>query len=500
MHPYDPLIDWSAIGAKLHSAFGDPNSLWHGDRPRPGKYAWMPVFDRAFSNADFIAARHARVGSPPAALWPAWYVEFHVAGYNACESSDVMWAQTQDEALAYLHRACHEVSFFPDSVHVAETTISTSLSNRPFATVGAMRPRPRTIGTPTHRRAQSTLRGLAKSEAPYEQLLHRLRRWPGMGRLEGGETSDRHRRVPHVPDPGEWLHQAHGLLSRGGLPTDHATCQRLVACVLDANSFNSAIAGRSDEMSAIAGPWIVKRSYPDGSKKVLGFFVDAFDGLAGLIGHFEETFPGGGGTYLEVESTLMLHSLSIRIRDTPAWSTECTRLSLEQLRCTCVERGDASFEAVAAARREESGELMKELFGVGLDGQDRIAQSLAERGYSLIGRQGRHHFVLWRKQENEEYVGCIRFDDEGNAADESFAHRYKGSLAYVPAVGCWALFSDYDEREPVAVFSEIARDLARRINEYLPEHEDQDVQHLSRRTEEQLRALLDRARAQPQWE
>lgn len=500
MHPYDPSIGWSAIEANLRSVFGDPNVLWNGNRARPGKYAWIPVFDRAFSNADFIAARHARLGSSPAALAGAWYVEFHIAGYNACPSSEVMWAQTQDEALAYLHWACHDTSVFPDTVHVAANTFCTSLSQQPFATVAPMRPRPRTIGTPTHRRAQSTLFGLAKSENPYEQLLRRLRRWPGMGRLENDETAGRHRRVPHVPDPGEWLNQAQGLLSLAGLPTDHATCQRLVACVLDAASFNFAIAGRSDDMSALAGPWIVKRSYPDGSQKVLGFFVDAFDGLAGLIGHFEEVFPGGGPAYLEVDSTSMLHSLSICIRDTPALSMQGTRLTLQQLSCTCIERSDASFEAVAAARKDESGELMKELFGVGLAGQDRIAQSLAERGYSLIGRHGRHHFVLWRKKGAEDCVGCMTFDDNGNAADGSFAACYKGSLAYVPAVGCWALFSDYNEREPVAVFRDIAPDFARKINEYFPEHEDQDVQHLTQRTEEQLRAMLERARAQPQWE
>ncbi len=454
---------WEAVRGRLARAEIDPENLWGNAKLAKTNFhhSWIHAFEMAFSNADFLTACLARDGAD---VPRPFILRFHKAAERATEQDADNWATSFAEAAAYVYECCRDSLVFPDQCSVDRIAgrLSLRLQGEPFAEVAPM------VATAARResdvdRARSTLVGFRDADDPIAELCKRLSRWPGMERLQADESTSNVLWGYHLPVPAEWLWTARRMLASAGRPSDLSSAQKFIAALFGAESFNHAIHGRASVIASLAGPWKVGFSDWD-SHESTTFHLDPYTGLSTFVELVRSRADDWSRQILVANRGSTLASLALILQ-----SGEHTfdyipdSIMLSQMTCVWPEES-GSVAAVETALRDESGQLMKDLFMVDLAGEARIEELISTLPVKSIGATESWRFVY---RPDKRYVGALHVSAIGNVTSEAYVPTYKGTLVYDEGMAAWVLFSDNNYTRPVAAMRSLPPSLVAKVQALL---------------------------------
>lgn len=446
MSIYDFDWDSSRLDHRLQAIGLDPHQQFADE--------WERIFDRAFTRSDLTLARSALQSR---SIEPAWIIDIGPASDLLPTTDFTICADTVEDALAFLLCRAIDESYFPDSVRWDETNeaIHFKVRGKVWADVFPLRPRPQTGAVRS--RAASTLLGVRGRTLPEEELLRRLRRWPGTAAIQ---AVDRERlrddvRDTHIPDPREWLLSAKILLEQMGLKADQMAVQRLVCAVFGAPSWNHLVAAVTKYRASGSLPCAVLAADRDGDYRLVGVYADYFDALP----HYLHTavslatdWPGMNLELIENHGAPSLYLRSPADGSDGRWSSANVVLTMLD-KATDLEDDQRNRQAVASMIATEgslSEAVLEELFMIG--------RPLSARR-QLVDGVGRLRLVAedsgWRfhecTQPHERYLMVERVDESGNRIHRAVFVLYrKAQIHLVESAGLYAITGEYNGRRPEA--------------------------------------------------
>lgn len=458
---------WAALSARLRAVGVDLEARYGQD--------WMDVFEGAFSKWDLTSARLALDAE---AMSGPWIVDLGSAVADRLASSDfTVYSDSLNDALAFLLSRATAENLFPDSVRwdPAKEAIRFEVAGRIWADV--FHAVPMSSSDAVRSRAASTLLGVRRHAKPGEELLRRLRRWPGMSDLVGEESPGRglesSARRSYVPDPKEWRASAASLLEQLDLPSEDKQIQQLVCAVFDAPSWNHLTAALNKYRASGMQPCTVVEDVGDYNYRLVGVYADYFDALPHVLHAAAARAHSWGGIRLEVLGSHGAPSYYLRapsLTKNDRWSAPSVNLSMLS-RVGDEDDGKRNRMVVDSMLASEGGvstEVLKELFMIGEPPSTRRRAVERIGQLRLLAEENGWRFHDW-PGGIEPCLMVERVDAAGNRLRQAvFVSYRKARIHFVEAAGLYVLTGEYDGRRPEAVM-DISSDTARRLARSLPE-------------------------------
>lgn len=479
MHTYDPSLPdqyWGNLLARLKQrissaagAFGSEGTEAHIEQ------TWWYRFE-PFNEGDGLTARLALGGLKPPS--PVFIIRFSDAAEPLIETDNLRWAESLEEAVAYVLERCRKGMTLPDAVQfdAQNGAVTATLAGQPFFDIFRM-PSASTPSSALLKRAHSTLVGFRKAEHPEAELCSRIASWPGASRITwpGGGVRpvdpSQSVRLPHLPVPAEWLHTARTILEQSTLPSDTDSAQRLVAATFGAKDFNTLVHSSSEVAAGLAGPW-VSSLWVGGSVEHV-FSADPYTAFCDLIQLFRSRCTTWPQAVLRLTDSTHLHSLSLVIEngEHTLASAPDSYLIMSQLLCGWPEE-HGNVEAARIALHDVSGGLLSGLFLAGEATTDRLVDHLVRHQLQVVATSEPWAFAL--KQNGpagffDKQLYVLRISSLGNVAKFDRVPCYKGSLVFDAGNQCWILFRDNGHTRPTAVMRTLLPEAIKVVHLHLPD-------------------------------
>lgn len=496
MNPSLPLnvpgSRWDAMCQRLEPLLGDVRTALGP--------AWHQKLEAMFTETDLAVAAAAQTG----AARPDWQViQFHPAGSRLDEHGELIaCAPSWDEALTALLAACKYQRCLPTKVCYDEGSQVLRLAAGQGVLVSISPVQYRAVSPRLRQRALSTISGLRKSATPSKEFLKRVRRWPGLAKAIGDDSTwhelatFRHEMV-HLSIPAEWLQSARLLCAACGDPEPAMKrVQDVAAAALSAPTWNHI--AHADSMAPTTPPW-----YVGSDGEPFGFYADAIDATADLLSRaaFEwtrgwEGIELGNGHYSGAPDYAPNYCLREHTGESILERLVIKDVAARPLLQIPKPSRTSAIAAGQVPRR--SAEDVARYFGVGLPADARtlmLDESLAE---VLIVQDGPWRFTRDGDLgvENTQ-IWLHKIDAAGNAVWSTSVPAYKGLLLSHRESGFLVLCADYDGGHPVAVIEGLSPIAAAQVRAslrdtrgYLMEYR---VEGRSRQDEADFEKLLARA-------
>lgn len=425
------------------------------------KGAWMDDVERLFPRASFVAAAtHRALGS---AEKPWFIVELLEPASRLVGDEDwVIAADTFVAGVAYLADRCTEVGVFPDDLSLEGESMTLQLAGEVFATVRR---------APSHcrneaadlRRARSTLLGLRKGQrTPPAELLHRIRRWPGMKGLTLAREDLRETFL--LPEPVEWLLSAGELCRIAGISDpDQSLVQRVASAVLDQPTWNHLVSGLAEGATRLVAPWYLTEPSTDrdgDATSAAEVFVDVFDAFVSYMARARrcasrwETIAFDG-THALGAGRLPVYWMRRGSEPDKRWEQP----TLDLAPCAVANPAEEVLaKTVMLAAEGQDG--LRDLFLIGRGDEERFAIAQRLRNIVALAQEGGWRFG-WLEEGHESHIEIAFVDASGQVAVKTLAKARKTELVWFSDIGQHALiYFDADKRSPIALLGSLSKGTA----------------------------------------
>lgn len=458
---------WTPLGARLRAVGVDLEARYGQD--------WMDVFEGAFSKWDLTSARLAMDAE---AMNGPWIVDLGLAVADRLASSDfTVYSDSLNDALAFLLSRATAESLFPDAVRwdEAKQAIRFEVAGEIWAHV--FHAKPEATSDATRSRAASTLLCVRRHTQPGEELLRRLRRWPGMADLVEEETPgrglERSARRNYVPDPKEWRASAKTLLDQLELSAGEKQIQQLCCAVFAAPSWNHLVAAFNKYRAAGMQPCAVIEDRGDYNYRLVGIYADYFDALPHFLHAAAVQAPTWGGIRFEDLGSHGSPSYYLRapsLSHNARWAAPSVNLSML---CRVSDededrRNRLVVDSMIASEGGISQRLLEELFFIGASSISRRTMVEKSRQLQPIAEENGWRFHVW-SGGIEPCLMVERVNASGNRLTQAvFVPLRKAQIRLVKSAGLYVVTGEYDGDRPEAVM-DISSTTAKLVASSLPE-------------------------------
>ena len=475
MNPYD--IDyatkdfWDALKARLLPILGDVETTLG--------YTWMDQFENCFSRADFwalAAAKKSKSGFD-------WHlIELFDAAEEIVDDESIMAADSRAEAIAYLLYQCTEHGVWPDAVqcHADDGRIEFASGGQPFAVIRRLPPS--AVSIEVCERVEGTLLGLRKAAKLNTEFTKRLRRWPGLSKIDSNDEGLKHLDF-HLPDTSEWLLSAKKLATLSGLPAlTTSQAQNLAAIAFGELSWNH-LCGHlkhveaSRSLVSLCCPWYIYQGYDDkvDDSTVYQEFSEAFATFLGKAKEIVST-RNDPQQFIQAVSTttgLPYFQLVCGKGETPTTKQLLSgdwdhgiKLGIQPV--TPIETDDVWLARVKSATQKGDLEpVLVSLFQIKQDASQKHKFRLAEKQLELIVKDGPWIFSFESENSlNEQRLEALYTNQAGNTLFAATAKLRKAQLTWNEGLEAYVLSSEYDGKKPVAIIRSISKESAQMIRSH----------------------------------
>lgn len=487
---------WDEMRQRLQPLLGDVADLLGRN--------WHRRLEDLFTPADLDVAR-AVVGYRGTA--PTWFlIRFTAEGEVLDDGGDgLACAASFAEAVAALLEACEARRVLPTAVEYDAVGSTMRLLVRGKVLASILPMTARSVDDTLRKRTLSTITKLRTTADADDELLKRVRRWPGLSVVAHPQGLAKERRLPeyetrHHPIPREWLVSARELCGACGR-ADAATAlvEAVAAAALGANSWNH-LARLGDRSAALLQPWYVKWG-DDVYSDPQGLYWDAIDAFADTMARLAKEYAArwqgisleGGHSF---PSAMPIYWFREQVRGaSDTWRGHEDPTDVAVYPVLLVEPPKPG--RIARVNQALAGEAddVARLFGTGLPrdvksgmlddlaGQMLIVQ-VADWRFTRTGDPTDIHTSIW----------AYRLDDSGNCIETAAVPAYKGLLLSHRRTGAHVLSADYDGRHPVAVVWGLSPSAVAQIRACLPDTNARKIEFdessLSERDRRAFDALL----------
>lgn len=440
---------------------------------------WHRTLEDLFTPADLDVAQAVLRGPGTACSW--FLIRFTAEGEVLDEGGDgLACAASFTEAVAALLEACEARRVLPTAVEydAVGSTLRLIVRGEVLATVLPMNAR--LVDATLRKRALSTVTKLRTALDADDELLKRVRRWPGLSGVAHPQGLAEKRRLPqygtrHHPLPREWLVSARELCRACGR-ADPATAlvEAVAVAALGAHSWNH-LARLGDRSAALLQPWYVKwgdhvysdphapysdaiDAFADTMVRLTKEYAARWQGVSVEGGH---SFPSAMPIYWFREQARSSSDLWISQKD-PTDVAVYPVLRVEPPKPDRVTRVNRAFEGEAAD--------VVRLFGTGLprDVKSRMLDDLA--GQMLIVQEAGWRFTRTGDPMHvDTTIWAYRLDENGNCVETAAVPAYKGLLLSHRRTGAHILSADYGGRHPVAIVRGLSPSAVAQVRACLPD-------------------------------
>lgn len=474
---------------------------------------WHEILEGFFTEADLRVAVALRRKAKP-----DWYViRYSSAGLALDDEGDgLLCAPSFQEAIASLLKACEGHRILPTAVEfdLMEKVLRLSTEASLLATVLPMRMI--RIDSTSRKRAISTMTGVRTAANPADELLKRIRRWPGLSGVRHPHGVDIEpemelSRRPHHPIPREWLVSARLLCEAcGRLNADTAFIESVAAAALGSESWNHLAAPMGDKSSQLLQPWYARYGDDVIPEQSSDFYMDAIDAFADVLtkipGEYLNEWSGVTletyRSYVSVDYVPIYWFREQRSEKPPPVSPSRyegpNQVALYPVLLS--EKASSITLKRVTKALEDGGVNLPALFGVGLSMETKASMLDQLHGEVLIVQDGEWRFT---RTDTAEGLGTLlrayRFDSLGNCVERAGVPTYKGLLQTHRASGSHVLCADYDGRHPVALIQGLSPLSVAKIRAQLIEATERRIEfsedNLSKSDREKFQELIQRLTA-----
>jgi hypothetical protein len=457
---------WAGIVERLTPLIGVPQEAL-GSR-------WMDILASNFTRYDYVAVeainRHASL--------PEWYlVQIHPNAERLCIDHFCQSAQSMQEALAHVMQRCAMTRTMPDSALLSEDAQRLELRRygEPWVTIARLRAIK--VTEQLFARGLGTLTCARRAGDPYDEILKRLKRWPGLSALELEPRTTSRGNKPflhneHLAIPKEWLLSARRICKLAGKEQSTNLAQKVAAAALDAPSWNHLASPHGDLSPELVTPWALYKT--PSRESPIACYRNPFDGIADLASRFATLTdkwnrivfedPGGAARYCE-------YSFRSRPMSNAPHEADGSEPAICLTAIECVPEVDYSFlQKAAIALSSGSGTDILELFGGQLNHSERAIHDDALNSEQHLVTDSGWRFTLRGETETAKpQLRAWRLDGHGQAIFDTCVPIYKGLLLYYSDLNAHVLSSDYDGASPRALIRNLSKPSVKVIQTVLNE-------------------------------